>query len=151
MNLEIPPRTAVILLAEDNPTDVMLTRESLTASGLLHSLHVVENGVEAMAFLRQQNKYAGAPRPDMILLDLNMPRKDGLDVLTEIKADVKLGNIPVIILTTSSFGDDNIKAYSSHANCYIRKTADFDDFTQAIQSMVDLWFWSASLSMPSEH
>lgn len=151
MNLEMPPRTAVILLAEDNPTDVMLTREALANTGLLHSLHVVENGVEVMAFLRQQNKYAGAPRPDMILLDLNMPRKDGLEVLTEIKADVKLGNIPVIILTTSSSGDDTIKAYSSHANCYIRKTADFDDFTQAIQSVLDFWFWSATLPMPSEH
>jgi chemotaxis family two-component system response regulator Rcp1 len=151
MNLEMPPRTAVILLAEDNPTDVMLTREALANSGLLHTLHVVENGVEVMAFLRQQNKHAGAPRPDMILLDLNMPRKDGLEVLTEIKADVKLGNIPVIILTTSSSGDDTIKTYTSHANCYIRKTADFDDFTQAIQSVLDFWFWSVTLPMPSEH
>lgn len=151
MNLEMQPRTVVILMAEDNPTDVMLTREALANTGLLHTLHVVENGIETLAFLRQQGKYAGVPRPDMILLDLNMPRKGGLEVLAEIKTDVKLGNIPVIILTTSSSDEDTIKAYNNHANCYIRKTADFDDFTQAIQSTLDFWFWVVTLPMPSEH
>jgi len=148
MNLEMSPRTAVILLAEDNLTDVMLTRESLAASRLLYTLHVVENGVETMEFLRQQGKHTGAPRPDLILLDLNMPRKNGLEVLAELKTDVKLTSIPVIILTTSSSSDDAIKA---HANCYIRKTVDFDDFTQAIQSALNFCFWSVTLPMPLEH
>ena len=150
MSPEMPPRSVVILMAEDNPTDVMLTREALANAGLLHTLHVVENGVEAMAFLRQQGKYTAPPGPEIILLDVNMPRKNGLEVLAEIKIDMKLKNIPVIILTTSGSKEDIAKAYASHADFYIIKPMDVDDFTQLVQS-VQGFCRVVTLPMPSEH
>ncbi len=151
MNLEIRHRPAVILMAEDNPTDVMLTREALDNAKLLHTLHVVENGIEAMEFLRQQGKYVGTPRPDIILLDLNMPRKSGLEVLTEIKIDLTLKNIPVIILTTSGSENDIAKAHANHADCYIIKPVDIDDFTQLAQSVQDFCCRIAIPPLHSEH
>ncbi len=151
MSLKRQHRPVVILMAEDNPTDVMLTREALANAKLLHTLHVVENGIKAMEFLHQQGKYTEAPCPDIILLDLNMPRKNGLEVLAEIKIDVKLKNIPVIILTTSSSHEDIVKAYDSHADCYIRKPVDFDSFTQVIQSALNFWSRLVTLPMRTEH
>ncbi len=151
MYLKMQPRPVVILMAEDNPTDVMLTREALASAKLLYTLHVVEDGIEVMEFLRQQGKYAEAPRPDIILLDLNMPRRNGLEVLAGLKADANLKNIPVIVLTTSNSDEDVAKAYENHANYYIRKPVDFDGFTQVVQSVQDFWFLIVTLPMRSEH
>lgn len=145
MNPGIQPSPIIILMAEDNPTDVLLTREALTSAKLLHTLHIVEDGMEAMEFLHQQGKYAQAPRPHLILLDLNMPRKGGLEVLAELKTDAKLQNIPVVVLTTSSSDADIARAYGNHANCYIRKPMDFDGFPQVIQSIQDFWFTVVTL------
>lgn len=151
MNLEMQPRTVVILLAEDNPTDVMLTREALDDTELLHTLHVVKNGIEVMAFLCQQGKHANAPRPDIILLDLNMPRKNGLEVLAEIKTDMKLKNIPVIVLTTSNSLADIVKVHANHADCYMVKPVDIDDFTLLIQSVQALCCQAVTPPIHSEH
>lgn len=151
MNYKKPPCPVVILMAEDNPTDVLLIRGALADSGLLHTLHVVENGIEAMKFLHQQGKYAETPCPDIILLDLNMPRKDGLEVLAEIKIDLKLKNIPVIILTTSGSKEDIARAYASHADCYIIKPMDIDDFTQLVQSVQGFCCRVVTPPIHSEH
>ena len=145
MDLNTSQRSAVILMAEDNPTDVMLTREALANAKLLNTLHVTKDGIEALEFLRRQGKYADAPRPDLILLDINMPRKGGLEVLAELKIDAELKNIPVIILTTSSSDEDVARAYGNHANCYISKPVDFDSFAQVVKSMQDFWFMIATL------
>lgn len=129
-----------ILLVEDSPTDVMLTREALDHAKVLNTLHVAENGVEAMQFLRREGAHSSAPRPHLILLDLNMPRMNGLEVLTEIKNDDTLKTIPVIILTTSKNQDDLAKAYGSHANCYITKPVDFESFAEVVRSIESFWF-----------
>ena len=134
-----------ILIAEDSPTDVMLMREALHHAKVLNTLHVVEDGVAAMAFLRREGAHREAPRPDMILLDLNMPRKNGQEVLAEIKADDRFKNIPVVILTTSRAETDIGKAYKQHANCYITKPVDFDAFAEVVRSVEGFWFTVVTL------
>jgi chemotaxis family two-component system response regulator Rcp1 len=129
-----------ILMAEDNATDVMITKEALVHAKLLNTLHVVSDGIEAMDFLHRRGKYAKAPRPDLILLDLNMPRKNGQEVLAEIKADDKLKFIPVVILTTSKAEEDVLKAYGLHANCYVVKPVDFEVFAEVVRSIEQFWF-----------
>lgn len=135
-----------ILLVEDNPGDVRLTQEALKENKLHNNLHVAKNGVEAMAFLRQEGKYAEAPRPGLVLLDLNLPRKDGREVLAEMKGDETLRRIPVVILTTSQAEEDILKTYDLHANCYITKPVDLDRFIKVIQSIKD--FWLAIVKLP---
>ena len=135
-----------ILLVEDNPGDVRLTQEALKENKLHNNLHVTRNGVEAMAFLRQEGKYAEAPRPGLVLLDLNLPRKDGREVLAEMKGDETLRRIPVVILTTSQAEEDILKTYDLHANCYITKPVDLDRFIKVIQSIKD--FWLAIVKLP---
>ena len=129
-----------ILMAEDNATDVMITKEALVHAKLLNTLHVVSDGIEAMDFLYRRGKYAKAPRPDLILLDLNMPRKNGQEVLAEIKADDKLKFIPVVVLTTSKAEEDVLKAYGLHANCYVVKPVDFEVFAEVVRSIEQFWF-----------
>jgi chemotaxis family two-component system response regulator Rcp1 len=129
-----------ILLVEDNPGDVRLTQEALKDGKVLNNLHVVEDGVEAMAFLRREGQRTGAVHPDVILLDLNLPRKDGREVLAEIKADPDLRRIPVVVLTTSHAEQDVLKSYDLHANCYITKPVDLDQFIMVIKSVEDFWF-----------
>ena len=129
-----------ILMAEDNPTDVMITKEALEHAKVLNSLHVVEDGMEALDFLHRRGKHAKAPRPDLILLDLNMPRKNGQEVLAEIKADKRMKHIPVVILTTSKAEEDVVKAYGLHANCYVIKPVDFDVFAEVVRSIQQFWF-----------
>jgi CheY-like chemotaxis protein len=136
-----------ILLVEDNPGDVRLTQEALEEGKMINKLHVVEDGVEAMAFLRQEEKYADAVRPDLILLDLNLPKKDGREVLSEIKADERLKRIPVVILTTSRAEEDIVKTYDYHANCYITKPVDLDQFIKIVKSIED--FWLTVVRLPS--
>ncbi len=129
-----------ILLVEDNPGDVHLTRIALESGKMRINLSVVDDGVEAMAFLRRQAVYTNSPHPDLILLDLNLPKKDGREVLAEIKADNCLKRIPVVILTTSQAEEDIIRAYSLCANCYISKPVDFDQFIKIVKSIEDFWF-----------
>jgi len=129
----------VILLVEDNLADVRLTREALTNGKVKHELHVARDGVEAMAFLRNQGAFQKAPRPDMILLDLNLPRKDGREVLAEIKADPDLRSIPVIILTSSQADEDILKTYNLHANGYIVKPVDLEQFFRIIKQIKEFW------------
>jgi len=128
-----------ILLVEDNPGDVRLTQEALKENKVLNNLHVVEDGVEAMAFLHRDGKYADAVRPDLILLDLNLPRKDGREVLAEIKTDDNLKRIPVVVLTISGAEEDILKSYNLHANCYITKPVDLDQFIKVVKSIEDFW------------
>ncbi len=128
-----------ILLAEDNPGDVRLTLEAFKEGKVRNSLHIAEDGVEAMAFLHREGKYAKVPRPDRILLDLNMPKKDGRQVLKEIKEDPNLKCIPVVILTTSKSEEDIIKTYNHHANCYITKPVDLEQFIRIVKSIEDFW------------
>ena len=135
-----------ILIAEDSPTDYLLAKEALDFSKLCNNLHHVEDGVEAMAFLRREGKYADAPRPDLILLDLNMPRKDGREVLQEIKDDEKLRLIPVVVLTTSENEADVLKAYGLHCNCYIVKPVDFNKFADVVGTIE--YFWFAVVKLP---
>jgi two-component system, chemotaxis family, response regulator Rcp1 len=128
-----------ILLVEDNPGDVRLAQEALKDSKMKNQLFVVEDGVEAMAFLRQQGKYAAMPRPDLILLDLNLPRKSGREVLAEVKNDDNLKRIPVVVLTVSRAEEDIIKCYNNYANCYITKPLDFNQFMEITRSIEDFW------------
>jgi len=134
------PRPIEILLVEDSPADIVITREAFDEAKLINSLHVVDDGIKAMEFLHQQGNYASAPRPDLILLDLNLPRKNGREVLAEIKADDELKSIPVIILTTSSAEEDILKSYNLHANCYVVKPVGFENFFKAVQSIRNFWF-----------
>ena len=133
-------RPIEILLVEDSPTDVLLTKRALADARLINRLHVVEDGVKAMAFVRKQAPYTAAPRPDLILLDLNMPKMDGREVLAAIKADEDLCVIPVAVLTTSRAESDVLKSYKLHANCYIAKPVDFDSFVDAISTLEKFWF-----------
>ena len=128
-----------ILLVEDNPGDVRLTREALKEGKVLNELHVVGDGEEALAFMRREGKHAQAVRPDLILLDLNLPKKDGREVLAEIKEDPALRRIPVVILTVSKAEEDIIKTYDLHANCYITKPVDLEQFIQVVKSIEDFW------------
>ncbi len=129
-----------ILMAEDNPADVRLTREALRDAKLVNTLTVVPDGEEALAYLRREGKYARAPRPDLILLDWNMPRKSGKETLQEIKADLVLRRIPVVVLTSSQADEDIIKAYELHANCYVTKPVGLEQFIAAVQSIQEFWF-----------
>ena len=133
-------RPVIILLVEDNPGDVLLTEEALQEGKVCNDLYVAEDGMEAIAFLRREGKYEDMPRPDVILLDLNLPRMYGREVLAEIKADPDLKRIPVVILTTSSADEDILKSYDLHANCYITKPVDLDQFIEVVKSVEDFWF-----------
>jgi two-component system response regulator len=144
MSLETA-RIFEVLLVEDSDTDVLMTREALEHDKVLINLHVVEDGVEAMAFLRREDPHGRAPRPDLILLDLNLPRKDGREVLAEIKADADLKSIPVVILTTSNAEEDILRAYGLHANCYVTKPVDFECFTKVVQTIKGFWFTIVTL------
>ncbi|MEH2247284.1 response regulator [Nostoc sp.] len=137
-----------VLLVEDNPGDAQLTRIALEESKISIHLNVVEDGVEAMAFLRKQEKYVKAAHPDIVLLDLNLPKKDGREVLAEIKGDENLKRIPVVVLTTSQAEEDILKAYNLYANCYITKPVDFDQFVKIVQSIENFWF--AIVKLPPE-
>lgn len=128
-----------ILLVEDNPGDVRLTQEILKDTKKINTLHVVEDGEKALQYLRQEGNYQDTPKPDLILLDLNLPKLDGREVLVEIKTDDKLKSIPVVILTTSSADEDIEAAYSSHANCYITKPVDLNQFLKVIHSIESFW------------
>ena len=145
MGVGIMNGAAEILLVEDNPGDVRLTREALKEGKILNHVSVVGDGVEALAFLRREDKYANAVRPDLILLDLNLPKKDGREVLAEIKADAGLKKIPVVILTTSAAEQDILKTYDLHANCYIIKPVDLEQFIKIVQLIEDFWFTIARL------
>jgi chemotaxis family two-component system response regulator Rcp1 len=133
-------RPVEILLVEDNPGDERLTREALKEGKVYSNLHWVKDGVEAMEFLRRQGKHAGAPRPDIILLDLNLPKKDGREVLQDIKNDNELKRIPVVVLTTSKAEEDVLRTYNLHANCYVTKPVDLDQFITVVKSIEDFWF-----------
>lgn len=137
-----------VLLVEDNPGDVELTRIALEDSKISINLNVVEDGVEAIAYLRKQDQYAQVPHPDIVLLDLNLPKKDGREVLAEIKADAELKRIPVVVLTTSQAQEDIMEAYTLAANCYITKPVDFDQFVKIVQSIENFWF--AIVKLPPE-
>ena len=139
MTLSLEGTVIEILLVEDNPGDVGLTREALDGFKVRNTLHVAGDGIEAMDFLRQKGTFAGVPRPDLILLDLNLPRKNGREVLAEVKADVDLRSIPVVVLTTSRDEEDILKSYDLHANCYITKPIDLTQFIKVVQSIEDFW------------
>jgi two-component system, chemotaxis family, response regulator Rcp1 len=129
-----------ILLVEDNPGDVRLTQEALKTSKLQVELSVARDGVEVLAFLRKEGKFANATMPDLILLDLNLPRKSGLEVLAEIKEDEELRKIPVVILTTSESEEDILRSYNLHANCYVTKPVDMNQFLKIVQQIEIFWF-----------
>ncbi|MDB4909751.1 MAG: Response regulator, receiver [Gemmatimonadetes bacterium] len=133
-------RPVEILLVEDNAGDVRLAREGLRECKLLNNLSVAEDGVKALAFLRQEGEYALAPRPDLIMLDLNLPRMDGREVLKEIKEDDDLKSIPVVILTTSKAEEDIVKSYALHANCYVTKPLAIEQFINVVQAIETFWF-----------
>ena len=128
-----------ILLVEDSPGDIRLTQEAFKEGKLVNRLHVVQDGEAAMAFLRRKGAYAQAVRPDLILLDLNLPKKDGREVLAEIKADAALKRIPVVVLTTSRAEQDVLKVYDLHANCYITKPVDLDQFLLVVKAVEEFW------------
>lgn len=133
-------QTIEVLLVEDNAGDIRLTKEALKESSLLIHLNVARDGEEAMAFLRREGVHAGVPTPDLILLDLNLPRKDGREVLQEIKADADLKRIPVVVLTTSEADSDILTTYGLHANCYITKPVDMDQFVKIVKLLEEFWF-----------
>ncbi len=139
---------AKILLVEDNPGDVDLVREAIDHNKVCNELYVAADGIEAMAFLHRQGKFADAPRPDLILLDLNLPRKDGREVLAEIKADEQLRRIPVVVLTTSKQEEDILRAYNLNANCYVTKPLDLDQFLHVVKSIDS--FWLGIVALPTE-
>jgi chemotaxis family two-component system response regulator Rcp1 len=139
MNNEEISKNIEILLVEDNPADIRLAQEAFKDAKVHNILYTVEDGVEAMAFLRRQGKYADVARPDLILLDLNLPKKDGREVLAEIKTDERLKLIPVVILTVSKDEEDILKTYNLHANCYITKPIDFEQFMKVVKSIEEFW------------
>lgn len=129
-----------ILLVEDNPADVRLTQEALRESTISNHLHAVGDGEEALRFLRREGTHAEAPRPDLVLLDLNLPRMSGREVLEQVKEDPDLRRIPVVVLTTSEAEQDILHSYDFHANAYVRKPVDFDQFTEVVRLIEDFWF-----------
>ena len=134
-----------ILLVEDNPGDVRLTREALREGKVYNNLHWAKDGVEALEFLRREGDHADAPRPDIILLDLNLPKKDGREVLEIIKSDERLKNIPVVVLTTSKAEEDVLKSYALHANCYVTKPVDLEKFIVVVKSIDRFWLTVVTL------
>ena len=134
-----------ILLVEDNPGDYRLTKEALKEGKVYNNLHWSQDGVDAIDFLKRRGKHASAPRPDIILLDLNLPKKDGREVLFEIKGDEDLRKIPVVILTTSKAEEDVLKSYDLHANCYVTKPVDLDKFIVVVQSIDRFWLTVVTL------
>ena len=132
-------RSIEILLVEDNPGDARLTIEAMREAKLSNRLHVVEDGVEAMQFLRREGRFGDAPRPDLILLDLNLPKKDGREVLAEVKSDPALKRIPVVVLTTSRAEQDVLSAYDLHANCYVTKPVDLEQFMKIVKQIDEFW------------
>ena len=138
-----------ILMVEDSPSDSLVAREALAYAKVMNTLHTVDNGDDAMAFLRQQGKFAGVPQPDMILLDLKLPGKSGQEVLVEIKSDENFKHIPVVILTTSKSEQDVLKAYSHYANCYITKPVNFENFSEVVRSIENYWF--TVVTLPHQH
>ncbi len=138
--MNLPKKEIRILLVEDNPGDVRLTKEALKESKLINDLVVVGDGVEAMNYLKKGGSHAFTDLPDLILLDLNLPKKDGREVLAEIKADENLKKIPVVVLTISKSEEDILKSYNLHANCYITKPIDFGQFIKVVRSIEDFWF-----------
>lgn len=133
-------RPIEILLVDDSPSDVLLTREALAQSRLINRIHVVDNGVDALAFLRREGSYRDVPRPDLVLLDWKLPKKSGSEVLAEVKADEQLRAIPVVVLSTSQAEEDVIRSYHLYANCYITKPVDFDTFAGVVRSIREFWF-----------
>jgi len=133
-------KTVEVLLIEDNAGDIRLTQEALKESNLLVHLSIARDGEEAMAFLQRQGAFASSPIPDLILLDLNLPKKDGREVLQEIKADARLKRIPVVVLTTSQADSDILTTYGFHANCYITKPVDMDQFIKIVKMLEEFWF-----------
>jgi two-component system, chemotaxis family, response regulator Rcp1 len=146
--MTLDPRSIQILLVEDNAADVRLTIEALREGKVRNELSIARDGAEAMKFLRREGEFANASRPDLVLLDLNLPKKDGREVLAEIKADDDLKRIPVVVLTTSSAEVDILKSYSLHANCYITKPVDLEQFVQVVKSIDD--FWLTIVRLPGE-
>jgi chemotaxis family two-component system response regulator Rcp1 len=142
---EQPRGPLAVLLVEDDPGDVMIAQEALKASRLTSTLTVVPDGVEAIKYLRRENGYVDAPRPDLILLDLNLPRKSGHEVLAEVKADPALRKIPVVVLTTSGAAEDVVRSYDLHANVFVTKPVDFDHFTEVIKQIDDFFLTVAQL------
>jgi two-component system, chemotaxis family, response regulator Rcp1 len=138
-------RPIEILLVEDSPSDAEFTAEALKEAKVRNHLSLVEDGVQAMEFLRHQGRYSKAPRPDLIMLDLNLPRKDGREVLAELKADDQLKLIPVVVLTTSRAEEDVLRAYQLHANCYITKPVDFQQFLNVVRSIESFWLFIVTL------
>ncbi len=139
------PKSIEILLVEDSPSDVLITQEAFAQAKLLHRLHIATDGVEALSYLRRQGRHSQAARPDLILLDWNLPRKSGPEVLAELKADEDLKLIPVVILTTSHAEEDVLKAYGLHANCYIAKPVDFASFIEVVRAIDHFWFGVVTL------
>ena len=144
------PRAIEILLVEDSPSDAMMTREALNNSKLVNKIEMVDNGEDALAFLRRQGRYAQARRPDLILLDLNLPRKNGREVLTEVKTDEALKSIPVVVLTSSRAEEDIVRSYGLHANCYVAKPVGFDELVRVVQSIRHFWFSVVTLPQGRE-
>ncbi len=147
-NNTIMGRPIEILMVEDSPGDVRLTLEAFKESKVKNRLYAVSDGIEAMAFLRKEGKYINTPRPDLILLDLNLPKKDGRELLAEIKTDENLKRIPVVILTISQAEEDILGTYDLHANCYITKPVDLDKFLKVVKSIED--FWLTIVKLPKE-
>jgi CheY-like chemotaxis protein len=144
--IDIGPTSSIeLLLVEDDPGDAMMTREALKEAKIVNQLHVVDNGEAAIAFLRQEGEYADAPRPDLIFLDLNLPRVDGREVLAFVKGDDSLRRIPLVILTTSDSEDDIARSYDLHANAYVTKPVDFDSFLNAVRQVDDFFLTVAKL------
>jgi CheY-like chemotaxis protein len=139
MNARSNGKPLKILLVEDSPSDIDLTKEALDEGKVIHELFVVEDGIAAMRFLNGEGEYADVPRPDIILLDLNLPQKDGREVLAEIKSDPELRRLPVIVLTTSADEEDICSTYDHHANCYITKPVNVDEFIRVVRSLGDFW------------
>jgi two-component system, chemotaxis family, response regulator Rcp1 len=146
MHAETPP--IEILLVEDSPGDVRLTREALKEGKVRNNLHVVHDGEEALSSLRGEGEFLGAPRPDLILLDLNLPKKDGREVLEEIKTDAVLALIPAVVLTSSQAEEDICRAYSLHANCYVTKPVELEQFIAIVRSIESFWFTIVKLPAP---
>ena len=144
-------RPVEILLVEDNPGDERLTREALKEGKVYSNLHWVKDGVEAMQFLRRQGKYTAVPRPDIILLDLNLPKKDGREVLQDIKNDGDLKRIPVVVLTTSKAEEDVLRTYNLHANCYVTKPVDLEKFMVVVKTIDSFWLTVVTLPPNGKH